>query len=103
MIAALFGCAQRVALTALSEILVSGCQTVAAPGAPGVVITKDLAQVQNCTPVGNIAEITMSSASAIGGGGGIAAKNAAVGLDGTVILDTGSGGIAYRCAVFGQK
>lgn len=70
----------------------SGCGIIPAPGADNVKITRTPADVASCTPVGNISAEAMMNADSH------AAKNKAVGLNADVILNTGDGGIAYRCA-----
>jgi hypothetical protein len=69
---------------------ISGCATPA-PGAKEVKITGNPNDVAACTPVGNIDTGTMNNWDRV------VAQNKAVGYNGNVILDTGVGGIAYRC------
>ncbi len=76
-------------LTAVAGVT-AGCVT-AAPGAARVRITRDSADVSACTPVGNIDAKTMNNLDPV------VAENKAVGLNANVILNTGAGGVAYRC------
>lgn len=70
---------------------VAGCQTpVAVPGAESVRVTQAASDVASCTAVGNLGEDTMRQFFPI-------PQNQAIGLGGNVILNTGKGGVAYRC------
>lgn len=68
----------------------SGCVT-AAPGADQVKITRSPADVAACKPVGNIGAGSMDNLDPH------VAQNKAVGLGANVVLNTGQGGVAYRC------
>jgi hypothetical protein len=83
----------RAALVIVFTACVSvGCVTTTlAPGAKDVKFTLNPADVAGCTPVGNISNETMHGDLAV-------AQNIAVGLNGNMILSTGTGGIAYRCS-----
>jgi hypothetical protein len=81
--------AQVFALT-IAGAMVSGCITPA-PGAPQVTITHNPADVSACTPVGNIDAEAMNNLDPV------VAQNKAVGLNANAILNTGAGGVAYRC------
>jgi hypothetical protein len=84
-------------IVVVAGCVVSGCQTiVAAPGATSVKITRNPADVAGCTPVGNIDNVTMLNPDPL-------PQNKAVGLGGNVILNTGSGGIAYHCQTSAGK
>ena len=81
-----------IVIAVLTTGLFCGCATtVPAPGATDVKVTKNPADVADCTAVGNISNEMMRNYDPL------MAKNRAVGLNGNVILDTGTGGIAYRC------
>lgn len=69
----------------------AGCITQA-PGAAQVTITKNPADVSACTAVGNIDADALNVL-----GDPVIARNKAVGLNANVILNTGAGGVAYRC------
>ena len=70
--------------------LSAGCVTPA-PGADDVTITNNPADVSACTAVGKIdAEALISLDRHV-------AQNEAVGYSANVILNTGRGGVAYRC------
>lgn len=82
-------CSCRIMLVTLG--VVAGCQTpVAAPGAASVRVTQAASDVASCTAVGNISEDTMHQFFPI-------PQNQTIGLGGNVILNTGKGGLAYRC------
>ena len=84
----------ELALTTLATacVLVACATSVPAPGATNVKVTRNPADVASCAPVGNISNEIMRN------GDPLMARNKAVGLNGNVILDTGTGGIAYHCA-----
>ena len=67
-----------------------GCVTPA-PGAEQIRITRNPPDVAACTAIGNIAADTMNDLDPV------VAANRAVGLNADVVLNTGNGGVAYRC------
>jgi len=62
-----------------------------APGAGQVKITRNPADVSACTAIGSIAADAMNDLDPV------VAANRAVGLNADVVLNTGDGGVAYRC------
>ena len=70
--------------------LFAGCVTPA-PGADDVTITIHPADVSACVAVGKVSEEAMISLDRH------VAQNEAVGFNANVILNTGRGGVAYRC------
>lgn len=82
-----FGC---VCVVIIAATVAGGCATPA-PGAAQVTITGNPTDVAGCTPVGNIGTETMNDWDPV------VARNRTVGFNGNVILNTGRGGIAYRC------
>ena len=76
--------------TLLVAMVMAGCVTPA-PGAALVRITRTPADVSACTPVGNISPEAMNNLDPV------VAQNMAVGFNANTILNTGGGGIAYRC------
>jgi hypothetical protein len=82
----------RASASAIALVMVSGCglpSPVMAPGAEDVKITRNPADVAGCTPAGNIDYESMTNL--------YATQNKAVGYNANVVLNTVSGGIAYRC------
>lgn len=75
-----------IAAGAVSE----GCVTPA-PGAGEVKITRNPADVSACTAIGSIAADAMNDLDPV------VAANRAVALNADVVLNTGDGGVAYRC------
>lgn len=83
---------------ALLAMLVAGCVSLA-PGAAQVKVTDRPADVQGCSPVGNVRargqEYPVDIENSL--------RNQAVGLGGNVIYRTSpSTGVAYRCAKAGD-
>ena len=70
--------------------LSAGCVTPA-PGADDVTITNNPADVAACTAVGKVSSDAMISLDRH------VAQNEAAGFSANVILNTGRGGVAYRC------
>ena len=84
---------KKIALAAIVTMLaaaLTACVT-AAPGADQVKITRNASEVAACKAVGNISPESMNNLDPI------VAQNNAVGLGANVVLNTGSGGVAYRC------
>jgi hypothetical protein len=79
-----------VLVLAATVVIVSAC-VVAAPGASQVLVTRDPADVSACKAVGNIDDKDMRNLDPN------VARNRAIGLNANAILNTGAGGIAYRC------
>jgi hypothetical protein len=79
-----------VCIVITAETVTDGCVTPA-PGAGQVRVTRTPADVAACTAIGNIAADTMNDLDPV------VAANRAVGLNADVVLNTGSGGVAYRC------
>jgi len=80
----------RSSLLMMAGVMVAGCVTPA-PGAAQVQITRKPSDVSNCAAVGNIGAEAMNNLDPI------IAQNQAIGLNANVILNTGAGGVAYRC------
>jgi hypothetical protein len=76
---------------AMIVTMCAGCAT-AVPGSEKVKITRNPADVSGCTAVGNISAESMNSLDPV------IAQNQAVGLGGDVVINTGAGGVAYRCS-----
>jgi hypothetical protein len=81
----------------LSAAAILGCAIPLAPGADQVRITRNAADVEGCTPVGNI-DRTDPNSDVHG-----QMQNQAVGLGGNVVFETspilahGGTGVVYRC------
>jgi hypothetical protein len=82
--------ARLVCIVIAAEAVTDGCVT-SAPGAGQVNITRNPADVAACTVIGNIAADAMNDLDPV------VAANRAVGLNADVVLNTGNGGVAYRC------
>jgi hypothetical protein len=82
----------RVCAFVLVVTILVGCVTPA-PGATHVRITSHPSDVSGCTAVGNISADAMNNLDPV------VAQNQAVGLGGNAVLNTGAGGVAYRCDV----
>lgn len=80
----------RVFALTVVAVITTGCVTPA-PGAARVRITRNARDVASCTAVGNIDAKSMNNLDPV------VAENKAVGWGANVILNTGAGGIAYRC------
>jgi hypothetical protein len=79
-----------VCMVITASTVTDGCVTPA-PGAEQMKITRDSGDVAACTAIGNIATDTMNDLDPV------VAANRAVGLNADVVLNTGNGGVAYRC------
>ena len=79
-----------VCLVIAAGAVIEGCVTPA-PGAGQVKITRSPADVAGCTAIGSIAADAMNDLDPV------VAANRAVGLNADVVLNTGNGGVAYRC------
>jgi hypothetical protein len=73
-----------------AEAVTDGCVTPA-PGAEQMKITRDPPDVAAYTAIGNIAADAMNDLDPV------VAANRAVGLNADVVVNTGNGGVAYRC------
>jgi hypothetical protein len=78
-------------LAALSTGCVLNSAVTLVPGAAQVKVTTNIADIDGCTPVGNIptADINIPDQRV--------AQNDAVGLNANIVFSTGYGGVAYRC------
>lgn len=79
-----------VSSVAMLGAIMSGC-VMAAPGADQVKITRSASDVAACKAVGNISAESMNNLDPH------VAQNKAVGLGANVVLNTGGGGVAYKC------
>ena len=79
-----------VSIAIIAGAALGGCATPA-PGAGQVKITRNPADVSACTAIGSIAADAMNDLDPV------VAANRAVGLNADVVLNTGDGGVAYRC------
>ena len=79
-----------VCIVITASAVTDGCVT-SAPGAEQMKITRDSGDAAACTAIGNIAADTMNDLDPV------VAANRAAGLNADVVLNTGNGGVAYRC------